>query len=599
MHERPNRRRTLAKFVAGSAALLFCLVFTAIPGHGQSLAGRWVAPGRTLDNGEQEKSILELKQSGNELTGTLKNLGFSVEVKGTATGNHFELFVPQWNRERPVFVGDLVNGELHGMEGRRSVVAKPAGPGDDIPAVAYIEPPPLHPVPSNGLARTPPMGWNSWNLFAGRIDDQTVRTMADAMVSSGMRDAGYIYLNIDDTWEGVRDAQGNLQSNHKFPDMKALADYVHSRGLKLGIYSGPGPRTCAGYPASYGHEAQDAQTFAAWGVDYLKYDNCSAAPGSDMQTDYTNMKNALVKSGRPIVFSQCAWWFYNWEPTTGNLWRTTTDIKDTWASMLANFDQSQAFSGSAKPGAWNDPDMLEVGNGGMTDVEYRTHMGLWAIAAAPLIAGNDIANMSAATKAILVAPEILAVDQDSLGKQGTVASDANNLEILSKPLVGGNVRAVALFNRGTTTADIPVTWSQLGLPAGSYAVRDLWAQKDLGKFSTGYTAMAVASHATVMISVSPPSTAIATISNPESSSLETRVANHSLQVSFHPSPEVASAVLELCDLHGRLAGRIAMANGSNGAPVNMSVEGIHGGVYYLLARGNGTILARKTVILPE
>jgi alpha-galactosidase len=454
----------------------------------------------------------------------------------------------------------------------------------------------------NGLALTPPMGWNSWNKYAGNITDALVRQTGDAMVSSGMAAAGYKYVNIDDCWQlTARSSSGHVQPDPaKFPNgIKAVADYLHSKGLKLGIYSDRGTLTCSGRAGSYGHETTDATDYAAWGVDYLKYDNCSAAPGSDMQTDYTNMKNALVKSGRPIVFSQCAWWFYNWEPTTGNLWRTTTDIKDTWASMLANFDQSEAFSSSAKPGGWNDPDMLEVGNGGMTDVEYRTHMSLWAMAAAPLIAGNDIANMSAATKAILVAPEILVVDQDSLGKQGTVASNANNLEILSKPLVGGNVRAVALFNRGTTTANISVTWNQLGLPAGSYAVRDLWAQKDLGKFSTGYTAMAVASHATVMLGISPPSTAIATLSNAENSSLETRVANHSLQVTFHPSSEVASAVLELCDLRGRLAGRIAMANGPNGDPVTMSVKGIHGGVYYLLAWGNGTILARKTVILPE
>ncbi len=174
------------------------------------------------------------------MAGTLKSLGFTSQVKGTATGSHFELFVP-WNDKKPFIVGDLVNGELHAAQGRRNIVAKPATAADDLPAVSYIEPPALHKVPSNGLAKTPPMGWNSWNLFAGKIDDQTVRTMADAMVTSGMRDAGYIYVNIDDTWEGVRDAQGILQTNHKFPDMKALADYVHAKGLKLGIYSSPGP----------------------------------------------------------------------------------------------------------------------------------------------------------------------------------------------------------------------------------------------------------------------------------------------------------------------------------------------------------------------
>ncbi len=257
--------------------------------------------GQTLDNGEETRSIVELKESGNDLAGQMKNPGYSVELKGTATGSHFELFA-SWSATKPFLVGDLVNGELHAvLRGRRNIVAKPAAAGDDLPTASYIEPPPLHKVPSNGLAKTPPMGWNSWNLFAGRIDDATVRTMADAMVSSGMRDAGYIYVNIDDTWEGVRDAQGNLQSNHKFPDMKALADYVHSKGLKLGIYSSPGPRTCAGYPASYGHEEQDAKTFAAWGIDYLKYDWCSARniyKNEQLQPVYQKMGDALGATGR-------------------------------------------------------------------------------------------------------------------------------------------------------------------------------------------------------------------------------------------------------------------------------------------------------------
>jgi len=269
-----------------------------LPGAG--LAGIWVQPGRTLDNGEQQKWVLVLKQNGSDLTGTLKSLDYGVELKGTATGTHFELFAA-WQPGTPYFTGDLVNGELHGLErGRRPVTAKAGTAADDIPTVSYIDPPALKTVPDNGLAKTPPMGWNSWNLFAGKIDDQTVRTMADAMVSSGMRDAGYVYVNIDDTWEGVRDAQGNLQSNHKFPDMKALADYVHSKGLKLGIYSGPGPRTCAGYPASYGHEEQDAKTWAAWGVDYLKYDWCSARniyKNDALQPVYQKMGAALEATG--------------------------------------------------------------------------------------------------------------------------------------------------------------------------------------------------------------------------------------------------------------------------------------------------------------
>src|SRR5579863_9577643 len=304
-------RKRESRWLLVVAACLLCFVSTAVAAYGQNFAGRWAASGRTLDNGEQEKAILDLKQDGDQLTGTVITLGFSGEVRGTATGSHFELY-GAWNAKRPFLVGDFVNGELHATQGRRPWIAKPATASDDLPKVAYIDPPPLHPVPSNGLAKTPPMGWNSWNLFAGRVDDQTVRTIADAMVSSGMRDAGYIYVNIDDTWQGLRDDSGNLAANHKFPDMKGLADYVHSKGLKLGIYSGPGPRTCASYPGSYGHEEQDAKTFAAWGVDYLKYDWCSARmiyKNEQLQPVYQKMGAALEATGRPIVFSLCE---YRW-----------------------------------------------------------------------------------------------------------------------------------------------------------------------------------------------------------------------------------------------------------------------------------------------
>jgi len=264
---------------------------------------------------EQQKWVLELKQNGSELTGTLKNLDYGVELKGTATGSHFELFAP-WQPATPFITGDLVNGELHGMErGRRPVLAKPATAADDIPTVSYIEPPRLKTVPDNGLAKTPPMGWNSWNLFAGKIDDQTVRTMADAMVSSGMRDAGYNYVNIDDTWEGVRDAQGNLQSKPQVSRHESAFGLRPFEGIETGIYSGPGPRTCAGYPASYGHEEQDAKTFAGWGIDYLKYDWCSARniyKNDALQPVYQKMGAALEATGRPIVYSLCEYGWARW-----------------------------------------------------------------------------------------------------------------------------------------------------------------------------------------------------------------------------------------------------------------------------------------------
>jgi alpha-galactosidase len=482
------------------------LGLAAVSASGQSLAGRWVAEGRTLDNGEQTKSILELKQNGDELTGVVKTLGFTAEVKGTVKGNHFELFVAEWGK-RPVVVGDLVNGELHAMEGgHHPIVAKPAGPNDDLPSVAYIEPPPLHKVPSNGLALTPPMGWNSWNLFAGKIDDATVRTMADAMVTSGMKDAGYIYVNIDDTWEGVRDAHGVLPSNHKFPDMKALADYVHSKGLKIGIYSGPGARTCAGYPASLGHEAQDAKTFADWGIDYLKYDWCSARntyKDEQLQPVYQKMGDALQATGRPIVYSLCEYGMGDVEKwgteVGGNLWRTTGDIRDDWSSMIENVEKQVKTAPYAGPGHWNDPDMLEIGNGHMSNDEYRTHMSLWALVASPLLAGNDIRTMSAETRAILLNKEVIAIDQDPLGKQASPVKNGD-LETWIKPLADGSV-AVGVVNLGGAAAQATVKAADLHLAGAASKARDLWSHKDV-EFKNGAYASTIPSHGVLLLRVS-------------------------------------------------------------------------------------------------
>src|ERR1035437_4672672 len=279
------------------------------------------------------------------------------------------------------------------------------------------------------LAATPPMGWNSWNFFAGKVTDKDIRDTADLLVSTGMRDAGYVYVNIDDTWEGDRDAQGRIQSNSKFPDMKALADYVHSKGMKLGIYSSPGPTTCARFAGSFGHEEQDAQTYADWGIDYLKYDLCSYGeimrqqsqndPGGKkrlMIEAYEKMPQALMKTGRPIVYSLCQYGFnsvWKWGPSVGaNLWRTTGDVS-------ANFDRisliGRGQAGLAKyagPGHWNDPDMLEVGNGKLTLNQNTAHMTLWAILAAPLIAGNNLTQMTPGVAAILTNKEVIAIDQD-------------------------------------------------------------------------------------------------------------------------------------------------------------------------------------------
>lgn len=366
------------------------------------------------------------------------------------------------------------------------------------------------------LAATPPMGWNSWNHFAASVNDADVRAAADAMVASGMRDAGYIYVNIDDTWEGQRDARGNIQSNSKFPDMKALADYVHSKGLKLGIYSSPGPKTCAGYEASYGHEQQDADTYAKWGIDYLKYDLCSyedimkKEAGNNrqkqwamMQQAYTKMHQALLNTHRPMVFSLCQYGVdavWSWGPAVGgNLWRTTGDISDNYARMTA-IGFSQAGLGKyAAPGHWNDPDMLEVGNGHMTPDEYRTHMSLWAMLAAPLLAGNDLSKMDATTKSILMNKDVIAVDQDSLGKQGDRVSAIGPFEVWMKPLANGD-RAVALFNRQGYPYPIKTVFKNLGMP-DSVRAHNLWTHQDLGTLHGSYTAV-VPEHGVVMLRLS-------------------------------------------------------------------------------------------------
>ena len=333
----------------------------------------------------------------------------------------------------------------------------------------------------NGVARTPPMGWNSWNKFGCNVSEELIKSMADAMVSSGMKDAGYQYVVIDDCWQVGRDAQGNIVADpQRFPSgIKALADYVHSKGLKFGLYSDVGTMTCAKRPGSMGHEYQDAAQYAAWGVDYLKYDWCNVGT-TNAQAAYTLMSNALKATGRPIVFSMCEWgtakpWL--WAKDIGNLWRTTGDIKDCWSckgewdnGFLTNLDLQIGLESFAGPGHWNDPDMLEVGNGGMTTTEYRSHFSLWALLAAPLIAGNDLRTMTPEIRDILTAPEVIAVNQDALGKQGARVWKDGDLEVWSKQMKDGS-RAVILFNRGAAAADVTVNWVDIGYPAHVSAER--------------------------------------------------------------------------------------------------------------------------------
>jgi len=334
-----------------------------------------------------------------------------------------------------------------------------------------------------------------------------VRTIADAMVSSGMRDAGYVYINIDDTWEAGRDAQGNIQTNKKFPDMKALADYVHSKGLKLGIYSSPGPNTCAGYEGSYGHEEQDARTYAAWGIDYLKYDWCGARnlyTDEEMPQVYQIMGDALLKQKRPIVYSLCQYGrldVWKWGADVGgNLWRTTGDIRDAWDSMTRiGFNQND-LAPYAKPGHWNDPDMLEIGNGAMTNDEYKTHMSLWAILAAPLLAGNDLRSMTPEILAILINKEVIAVDQDKLGKQGQRVWQAGDQEIWTRQLSSGAI-AVALFNRANAEAKVTLRSADLKLN-GMRQARDLWTHQDVAWPSDGEYSVVIPSHGVMMLRLS-------------------------------------------------------------------------------------------------
>jgi len=449
------------------------------------------------------------------------------------------------------------------------------------------------------ICLTPPLGWNSWNAFHTNISDDKIRAAADAMAATGLIDHGWTYINMDDRWEGQRDASGVIQSSPKFPDMKALTDYIHGKGLKVGIYSSPGPLTCAGAVATYGHEDQDAATYAGWGMDYLKYDWCSYAsiseinlasqygslltpdkaaqakslalenavltmrryghdPASlpnldglsDMITStasltrqqigarlreinnnlnqiknspelsgtfpalqlaeykapYAMMRASLDKVDRDIVFSFCQYGMGNvWEwgaQTGGNTWRTTGDIGPTWKSIESHGFGQNGHEPFAAPGHWNDPDMLEIGNGNLTPDENFTHMTLWCMLSAPLLIGCDMPKMSKFIVSLFTNDEVLAVSQDSLGLQGRRAHQDGQTEVWIKPLSDHSM-AVAFFNRGDTAADVSVNWSDLKL-TGPQTLRDLWRQKDIGVQPTGYT-INIAPHGAELFRVQPKS----------------------------------------------------------------------------------------------
>jgi alpha-galactosidase len=356
------------------------------------------------------------------------------------------------------------------------------------------------------LAKTPPMGWNSWNKFGCNVSELLIKEMADAMVASGMKDAGYQYIVIDDCWQVSRDASGTIVADPKrFPSgMKALADYVHGKGLRFGLYSDAGAKTCEGRPGSNGFEVEDARQYAQWGVDYLKYDWCST-DGVDPKIAYPTMRDALRATGRPIVLSMCEWGQskpWTWARGVGHLWRTTGDISDRWNSFTRLLDQQVGLEKFAGPGGWNDPDMLEVGNGGMTTAEYRAHFSFWCLLAAPLMAGNDLRSMTPEIRDVLISKEIIAIDQDPLGTQGLRVRDDGDLEVWAKKLSDG-AHAAILFNRDKEEQPIAVSWQEIGLPYDAEPmVRDLWSKKDLGRMKSPLV-VRVPPHDVVMVKVTP------------------------------------------------------------------------------------------------
>jgi alpha-galactosidase len=385
----------------------------------------------------------------------------------------------------------------------------------------------------DALALTPPLGWNSWNVWGGIVDDAKVRAAADGMVKSGLAAQGYAFVNIDDAWEagwrkgpngrndkdaGRDPATGEILTNEKFPDMKGLVDYIHGKGLKAGIYTGPGLTTCQGLVASYGHEERDARTFAKWGFDYLKYDWCGYpvpanrdSPRELLQKPYILMRGVLDKLDRDIVYSLCQYgWGDVWEwgeEVGGNLWRVTGDITDTWPSMSSIGFAQTGHEKHAGPGHWNDTDMLVVGKVGwgrelrdsrLTPNEQITHITLWALQAAPLLIGADMSQIDEFTLNLLGNPEVLGVNQDVLGQAAGRTKGDGRLEVWSRKLSDGST-AVGLFNRGPVAAKVTATWEDLGI-SGSKRVRDLWQHKDLGSFSDEFSAT-VPRHGAVFVRI--------------------------------------------------------------------------------------------------
>lgn len=358
---------------------------------------------------------------------------------------------------------------------------------------------------NNGLGRVPPMGWNSWYHFGCGVNQTIVQESADALVSSGLYKSGYEYVNIDDCWAKSRDSHGVIQPDPvAFPDMPGLVKHVHSVGLKFGLYSDAGSATCAGRPGSLGHEQVDADTYASWGVDFLKYDNCNSE-GIPPEKRYPVMRDALNKTGRPILYSLCEWGVDNpatWAVPVGNCWRTTGDTHDSWDEMISHADLNEKWWSWAGPGGWNDPDMLQAGNGGMTVTEYKTQFSLWCLMKAPLLIGGDVRNMDNDTFQILSNSELIAVNQDRLGVQGNKTKSDGVREVWAGPLAN-NSHVVILLNRGNDTTTVTADWKDFGLnPVTEASVRDLWQHKDIGTMK-GSVSVDVPSHGVAAYRITP------------------------------------------------------------------------------------------------
>ncbi len=480
------------RVILGALAAVAMLVEAAAA---QEIAGTWVPQdvnAEILASQPQNVRVLVVREAGGTLIGRLIIPTLAgVPVAVTQHGDRVRLGIQQARgMETPLegtLTADHLRLRLPGSTDQPMTMRRPSA--EELQVLERLAPkklpiPSMKALPPNGLARTPPMGFSTWNHFQTEIDDRTIREIGDALVRTGMRDAGYVYVNIDDGWQGERDARGTLHPNDKFPDMNGLVEYLHARGLKMGIYTSPGPKSCAGFEGSYGHEEQDARTFAQWGVDYLKYDWCSAGliyDDTEMPAVYLKMAEAIRATGRPMVFSICQYgradvWKWGAE-AGGNLWRTTGDIADRWEIMSAIGFAQEELAPFARPGHWNDPDMLEVGNGHMTAAEYRTHMSLWALLAAPLVAGHDVRRSSPETLSLLTNRDVIAIDQDPLGRQGRRVVQRGPLEVWTRPLQDKRT-AVGLFNRGAVPAQIEVSFAELGID-GRAGGLDVWAQRSL------------------------------------------------------------------------------------------------------------------------